>query len=604
MTNKIWNGSAWKEFKNLRIWNGSAWKDTTKGWVWNGSAWKQWYPEYPVNTVAPTVSGNATQGNTLSVTDGSWKGFPSDKAFSYNQTAYQWLRNGVNISGATANQYSTVVADVGNAISCRVTVTNNRGQTPATSSNSITVTSAIPGPPSNLSITSSTATPGVFSVSGSSSASTPTITMGSNSGVTSSAGTINWTSTNQSSYTSTGTFSGSGTTGTSISKTGLSPSTTYTGTVTVTGPGSTTASGSWDAATNTSSYSVSTNAATLSSNTTNRTWSLSSGTTGGSYTITVTATNTSGSASISWSAGSNATSYDIYINGSYWTNTTSTSITYNWGTTGSLSVNVRSRNSAGAETTGVSGSQTISSTTRSASSSGTFASANTASANYSLQTSAAPNLTAPSITSVPNITSGAALYVYFSGGSGPYYQIWWQGVGSGSDYSGVSGYDAYSSSSPVIDATGPTALGNYYVGIRSVSVQDAYGTGPSPEFSSWTVGSFSVGDSAPASAPTGIVATRYTSTACLYTSIYWNAVSGATTYDVWRTTSSTATPTSSTTPSATYPSTAADGASDIPNTAWDYGSSASAYYFVRASNSGGKGPWSSRITPGTSASIC
>jgi hypothetical protein len=62
----------------------------------------------------------------------------------------------------------------------------------------------------------------------------PTINMSANTNVTSSSGTINWTSTNQSSYSSNNSFFGTGTTDTSISKTGLLPSTNYTGTVTVT----------------------------------------------------------------------------------------------------------------------------------------------------------------------------------------------------------------------------------------------------------------------------------------------------------------------------------------------------------------------------------
>jgi len=387
MVSKLYDGSNWKNLNGLKLWNGSAWKNSVRGWMWDGTAWKQWYPEYPVNTTAPSVSGTATQGNTLSCTTGSWN---SNLAYTPSSYSYQWRRGSSDISGATSSTYATVVADVGSDVSCRVTATNNRGPTPVVSSNSITVTSALPGAPSGLTVTSSTTTPGTFTVSGSSTSATPTITMGSNSGVTSTAGTINWSSSNQSSYSSSGTFSGTGSTATSISKSGLSASTNYTGTVTITGPGATTASGSWTAATNTSSYSVSTSAATLSSNTTNRTWSLSSGTTGGSYTITVTATNTSGSALISWNAGSNATSYDIYINGTYWTNTASTSATYNWGQTGNLSVNVRSRNSTGAETTGVSGNGAVSSATRQAQSSGTFASAQTASANYSLTTSAPP----------------------------------------------------------------------------------------------------------------------------------------------------------------------------------------------------------------------
>lgn len=485
MTIKVYDGSTWQPQKSLRVYNNGVWNPAKKGWVsQNGINWSQFYPEYPLNTVSPSVSGTATQGNTLTCAPGTWN---TTDAYAPTSYAYQWTRAGTDISGATSSTYTTVLADVANAIGCKVTATNNRGPQTVSSSNTITVTSALPGPPSNLTITSVTATPGTFTVSGSSSSTTPTISMGANSGVTSTAGTINWTSTGQNSWSSNGTFSGSGNPDTStrsVSKTGLSPSTSYTGTVTVTGVGSTTASGSWTAATNTSSYSVSTSAATLSSDNTNRTWSLSSGTVGGSYTITVTATNTSGSASISWSAGTNATSYDIYINGVYNANTTNLSYTYNWGTTGTLSVTVRSRNSAGAETTGVSGSNTISSASRQSQSTGSFASAQSASANYSLTTSAAPNLTAPTISSVtPPSTPGGTLTVNFSGGSGPYYQIWWQG---GTDYSTITGYDAESSSSPISDTTGPGSAGTWYVAIRSVSALGTTGSGPSSSISSWS----------------------------------------------------------------------------------------------------------------------
>lgn len=589
MASRLYNGSVWKNINALRLWNGSAWKNATKGWVWNGSSWRQWYPEYPVNTVAPTISGSATQGNTLTATTGTWN---SNAAYGPTSYSYQWRRGTSDISGATSSTYATVLADVGNAISCRVTANNNRGPTPVISSNSITITSAIPGPPSNLTITSSTTTPGTFTVSGSSSSATPTITMGSNTGVTSTAGTINWSSTNQSSWSSNGTFSGSGTTQTSVSKTGLTASTSYTGTVTITGPGSTTASGSWTSATNTSSYSISTSAATLSSDTNARTWSLSSGTTGGSYTITVTATNTSGSAFLSWSAGSNATSYDIYINGALWqTGYNGTSVTYNWGTTGTLTVNVRSRNAAGAETTGVTNTGTVSSASRQASTSGTFASAQTASANYSLTTTAPPNLTAPTITSVPNINEGGTLSVSFSGGSGPWYQIAW--AGSAASFATQSFYDGVGSSSPVT-ATGPSVAGTYWAGVRSSSTQTGTGLGPSTSFSDWVTQSFTVNQAAPSSAPSGGTATRYTAGTCNYTSVSWNSLTGATSYETFRTTSSTTTPTAATTPTAT----------NITSTSWDFASSALAYYFVRARNAAGPGPWSARITPGTSAAAC
>ena len=99
----------------------------------------------------------------------------------------------------------------------------------------------------------------------------PTITMGVNSGISSTAGTINWTSTNQSTWSSTGTFSGSGTTETSISKTGLSPSSTYVGTVTVTSSTGNTAS---------ATYSLTTSATP----TWTVTWDANGGTGGGTTT--------------------------------------------------------------------------------------------------------------------------------------------------------------------------------------------------------------------------------------------------------------------------------------------------------------------------------
>ena len=94
----------------------------------------------------------------------------------------------------------------------------------------------------------------------------------------------------------------------------------------------------------------------------------------------------------------------------------------------------------------------------------------------------ANNLTAPTITSVSQSTPGGSLSVYFTGGSGPYYQIWWQ---TSSDYSGVTGYDANGSSSPVTDTTGPSA-GTWYVAVRSVSALTNTGSGPSTTISSWS----------------------------------------------------------------------------------------------------------------------
>lgn len=97
----------------------------------------------PVNTVAPVVSGSAIVGGTLSCTTGTW---------TYNQAptyTYQWKRDGVDISAATASTYQLVTADNGKPMSCTVTATNDGG---ANSANGNTLT-----PPVNFSITGATA---------------------------------------------------------------------------------------------------------------------------------------------------------------------------------------------------------------------------------------------------------------------------------------------------------------------------------------------------------------------------------------------------------------------------------------------------------------
>lgn len=86
----------------------------------------------PANTTAPVASGTGTVGLTLSVTNGVWTNGPT----SY---AYQWLRAGANIAGATSATYVLQAADSTTSVSCRVTATNASGSTPATS-NAIAVT--------------------------------------------------------------------------------------------------------------------------------------------------------------------------------------------------------------------------------------------------------------------------------------------------------------------------------------------------------------------------------------------------------------------------------------------------------------------------------
>jgi len=85
----------------------------------------------PNNTVAPVISGTTTLGSTLTSTTGAFNGNPTP---TYG---YQWRRNAVNITSATASTYVLVSADSAAAITCVVTATNALGSSSAPS-NTIT----------------------------------------------------------------------------------------------------------------------------------------------------------------------------------------------------------------------------------------------------------------------------------------------------------------------------------------------------------------------------------------------------------------------------------------------------------------------------------
>jgi hypothetical protein len=101
----------------------------------------------PVNTVAPVASGEAKQGEPLSVTDGTWTG---DATISFG---YQWFRDcgsgPVAIIGATANSYLLTSHDVGCFLDCVVTGTNGCGSSDGTSNTLGPVTSDVI-PPATL----------------------------------------------------------------------------------------------------------------------------------------------------------------------------------------------------------------------------------------------------------------------------------------------------------------------------------------------------------------------------------------------------------------------------------------------------------------------
>jgi len=71
----------------------------------------------PVNSVAPAITGTATQGQTLSLSTGTWSNTP-------DAYARIWKRSGVVIAGATGATYVLVLADVGATISGTVVATN------------------------------------------------------------------------------------------------------------------------------------------------------------------------------------------------------------------------------------------------------------------------------------------------------------------------------------------------------------------------------------------------------------------------------------------------------------------------------------------------
>jgi hypothetical protein len=101
----------------------------------------------PAAVTPPVVSGSAQVGQTLSCSTGDWasdqlgaKMYRAPQAF-----AYQWTRDGVDISGATA---STIDAAVPGAYACRVTAINAAGGTSQISAAvSVAPSGSAPPPP-------------------------------------------------------------------------------------------------------------------------------------------------------------------------------------------------------------------------------------------------------------------------------------------------------------------------------------------------------------------------------------------------------------------------------------------------------------------------
>jgi hypothetical protein len=92
----------------------------------------------PVNTAVPTISGTVAIGSTLTSTTGTWTGTPTPTF------AYEWQQGTTPIAGATASTYVIQAADYNSTLRCVVTATNPGGSVAATSANTATVPAQAP----------------------------------------------------------------------------------------------------------------------------------------------------------------------------------------------------------------------------------------------------------------------------------------------------------------------------------------------------------------------------------------------------------------------------------------------------------------------------
>ncbi|NYT76549.1 hypothetical protein H0A71_06060 [Alcaligenaceae bacterium] len=84
-------------------------------------------PEEPKNTVAPSITGTAQVGGTLTSNGGTWTGRPTPNL------SRVWSAGGVVIVGATGLTYDPIVGDIGKTITVSVTGYSHEGRVTVTS---------------------------------------------------------------------------------------------------------------------------------------------------------------------------------------------------------------------------------------------------------------------------------------------------------------------------------------------------------------------------------------------------------------------------------------------------------------------------------------
>jgi len=93
------------------------------------------YPLTPVNLVPAVISGHPSDGSVLQVTRGTWDAYP------YPTFSYLWKSDGVQV-GTDQDTYETQPSDVGQTITCELTVTTTADFTTEPAANEVVVTAS------------------------------------------------------------------------------------------------------------------------------------------------------------------------------------------------------------------------------------------------------------------------------------------------------------------------------------------------------------------------------------------------------------------------------------------------------------------------------
>ena len=115
-------------------------------------------PPAPVNTTAPSISGTAQQGQTLTADHGTWTPSPTGYGYQWQDCDSQG-NSCTNITGATSQTYTPASSDVGDTIRVAVTATGAGGSLSRASATTGTVAAApTPTAPTSTSPTNTTPT--------------------------------------------------------------------------------------------------------------------------------------------------------------------------------------------------------------------------------------------------------------------------------------------------------------------------------------------------------------------------------------------------------------------------------------------------------------